>query len=183
MDCMKDTLDTLRLNVSDVRARAHRTANQGMCSPYVTVKLVPGPSGAVALAKVRTATRSRTLFPLFDETFDLVVPESCGRDRTFLLFAVKDRGPLGDKILLGEAVLPLENIPLRLVSSVVAHLVAVATRSILGSNLTKYCAYLNVCAALQNHGRTYYCICLYFNSFVIPFDLNLSFLLYPDYTV
>jgi hypothetical protein len=29
------------------------------------------------------------------------------------LFAVKDRGPLGDKILLGEAVLPLENIPVR----------------------------------------------------------------------
>jgi hypothetical protein len=79
----------------------------------VAVKLVPGMGGAVTLAKVRTATRSRTLFPLFDETFDLVVPEACPRDRTFLLFAVKDRGPLGDKILLGEAVLPVENIPLR----------------------------------------------------------------------
>jgi hypothetical protein len=113
VECVKDTLDTLRLNVSDVRARAHRTANQGMSSPYVAVKLVPGTGGAVALAKVRTVTRSRTLFPLYDETFDLVVPESVGRDRTFLLFAVKDRGPLGDKILLGEAVLPLENIPVR----------------------------------------------------------------------
>jgi len=110
---VKDTLDTLRLNVSDVRARAHRTANQGMSSAYVAVKLVPGAGGAVALAKVRTATRSRTLFPLYDETFDLIVPESTGRERTFLLFAVKDRGPLGDKILLGEAFLPLENIPVR----------------------------------------------------------------------
>ncbi len=109
---MKDTLDTLRLNVNDVRARAHRTANQGMCSPYVTVKLVPGTS-TVAIAKVRTVTKSRTLFPLFDETFDLVVPESSPRDRTFLLFSVKERGPLGDKILLGEAVLPVENIPPR----------------------------------------------------------------------
>ena len=163
MDCMKDTLDTLRLNVSDVRARAHRTANQGMCSPYVTVKLVPGPSGAVALAKVRTATRSRTLFPLFDETFDLVVPESCGRDRTFLLFAVKDRGPLGDKILLGEAVLPLENIPLRLVSSVVAQLAAVAASRV------RIC--LNIVHILMfvllHQIKDERIICVFFNSFVI----------------
>ena len=78
---------------------AHRTASQGMCSPYVTVKLISGSSGGSHLSKVTTRCQPRTLFPLFDETFDLVVPQSVSLEKSFLLFSVKDRGPLGDKLL------------------------------------------------------------------------------------
>lgn len=57
--------------------------------------------------QVRTRCQARTLFPLFDETFDVVVPRELRPEASFLVFAVKDRGPLGDKLLLGEALVPL----------------------------------------------------------------------------
>lgn len=96
--------------MSEARQLAHRTASQGMCSPYVTVKLISGSSGGSHLTKVTTRCQPRTLFPLFDETFDLIVPESVSLEKSFLLFSVKDRGPLGDKLLLGEAVVALSEV-------------------------------------------------------------------------
>ena len=81
-----------------------------MCSPYVTVKRISGSSGGSHLAKVTTRCQPRTLFPLFDETFDLVLPDSVSLEKSFLLFSVKDRGPLGDKLLLGEAVVALTEV-------------------------------------------------------------------------
>ena len=110
MDFIKDKYFSLRLSMSEARQLAHRTANNGMCSPYVTVKLVPGPEGQPEFAKVSTKTQHRTLFPLFDETFDMVVPDTVNTNQCFLLFSVKDRGPLGDKLLLGEALVPLEEV-------------------------------------------------------------------------
>ena len=110
MDFIKEKYNSLRLSVSEARQLAHRTASQGMCSPYVTVKLISGSSGGSHLSKVTTRCQPRTLFPLFDETFDLVLPQSVSLDTSFLLFSVKDRGPLGDKILLGEALVSLSEI-------------------------------------------------------------------------
>lgn len=110
MDFIKEKYFSLRLSVKEVRQLAHRTANNGMCSPYVSVKLVPGPSGHPELSKVSTKCQPRTLFPLFDETFDMLVPETTNTDSCFLLFSVKDKGPLGDKLLLGEALVPLTDI-------------------------------------------------------------------------
>ena len=103
-------MDSIRVSMQEVRVRAHMSANHGMCSPYVSVKLVPGAHGSVAITKVKTTVMSRTLFPIFDETFDLILPEGVPRERLYLLFSVKDRGPLGDKILLGEAIIPIDKI-------------------------------------------------------------------------
>ena len=89
---------------------AHRTANHGMCCPYVSVKLVPGHSGQSHHVKVNTRCQTRTLFPLFDEIFDVVLPDDINVENSFLLFSVKDRGPLGDKLLLGEAIVPLHEV-------------------------------------------------------------------------
>ena len=110
MDFIKDKYFSLRLSVTEARQLAHRTANNGMCSPYVTVKLVPGTAGHPEFTKVSTKCQPRTLFPLFDETFDMLVPETLNTDQCFLLFSVKDRGPLGDRLLLGEALVPLSEI-------------------------------------------------------------------------
>ena len=110
LDLIKDKYHSLRLTVSEARQLVHRTASHGMCSPYVTVRLVPGISGASHINKVTTSCQPRTLFPLFDETFDLTVPESISKEKTFLLFSVKDRGPLGDRMLLGEALVPLSEV-------------------------------------------------------------------------
>ena len=62
---MLDKFESLRQGVQDARVRAHLNSNNGMSSPYVTVKLVPGPAGAVAVTKVRSEqsllTSSNTL--------------------------------------------------------------------------------------------------------------------------
>ena len=59
---------------------------------------------------MKTTPRSRTLFPMFDETFDLVLPGEVPLESLFLLLSVKDLGPLGDRILLGEAIVPLTEV-------------------------------------------------------------------------
>jgi hypothetical protein len=40
----------------------------------------------------------------------MLVPETINTDNSFLLFSVKDKGPLGDILLLGEALVPLSDI-------------------------------------------------------------------------
>ena len=110
MDFMADKYFSLRLSLTEARQLAHHTANHGMCSPYVTVKLVPGTDRQPQFSKVSTKCQPRTLFPLFDETFEMLVPETISTDNSFLLFSVKDRGPLGDRLLLGEALVPLSDI-------------------------------------------------------------------------
>jgi len=110
VDSVKDCMETWRLSLQEARIRAHLSSNNGMSSPYVTVKLVPGPSGCPTYSKVKTAIQTRTLFPIFDETFDLILPEGVNRDKLYLLLSVKDLGPLGDRILLGEAIIPVSEI-------------------------------------------------------------------------
>ena len=112
MDFLRDKCHSLQLSVSEARHSAHRRANHGMCRPYVTIKLVPGQpgSGADHRAKFKTNSQPRTLFPIFDETFFLQITKQISKEKSFLLFSVKDRGPLGDKILLGEALVSLTEI-------------------------------------------------------------------------
>ena len=97
--------------MSEARALVHRSANHGMANPYVTVRLVPGSCNHQPESpKFRTATQSRTLFPLYDETFDLSLPPAFSPSSAYILLTVKDRGPLSDKMFLGEAVLPVADI-------------------------------------------------------------------------
>ena len=98
-------------SVAEAREESHRAGNRGMCCPYVTVKVVPGDDDCAHLAKARTAAHTRTLFPVFGETLDLVLPEASRTDSSMLLFSVKDLGPLGDSLPLGEALLPLNRLP------------------------------------------------------------------------
>ena len=74
-------MENIRLSVQEVRVRAHMSVNNGMCSPYVTVKLVPGPGGSVAISKLKTVAKSRTLFPMFDQTFDMILPDETTRNQ------------------------------------------------------------------------------------------------------
>ena len=112
LDTLRDKCHSFKMSVSEARQSAHRRANHGMCCPYVTVKLVPGKpgSGSDCRAKFKTNAQPRTLFPIFDETFDIQLPKKIAQDKTFLLFSVKDRGPFGDKILLGEALVCLSEL-------------------------------------------------------------------------
>ena len=98
-------------SVAEAREESHRAGNRGMCCPYVTIKVVPGDEDCAHLAKARTAAHTRTLFPVFGETLDLVLPEDSQTDSSMLLFSVKDLGPLGDSLPLGEALLPLHRLP------------------------------------------------------------------------
>jgi len=89
--------------------------SNGMCNPYVSIRLVPDIDGNRfqnrGLRKVKTSVKHRTLFPLFDETFDMVLPEGTEVSKTYLHFSVKDQSPvLGEGLLLGEALLPLSQI-------------------------------------------------------------------------
>ena len=112
LETLRDKCHSFKMSVSEARQSAHRRANHGMCCPYVTVKLVPGKSGSGSdcRAKFKTNSQPRTLFPIFDETYDIQLPKKIAQDKTFLLFSVKDRGPLGDKILLGEALVCLSEL-------------------------------------------------------------------------
>ena len=80
-------------------------------------QVVPGDDDCAHLAKARTSAHTRTLFPVFGETLDLVVPEENQTDSSLLLFSVKDLGPLGDSLPLGEALLPLQRVPLATVDA------------------------------------------------------------------
>ena len=108
---LREKCQALCVSVAEVREESHRAGNRGMCCPYVTVKVVPGNDDCSHLAKARTAAHTRTLFPVFGETLDLVVPEASQADSSMLLFSVKDLGPLGDSLPLGEALLPLHRLP------------------------------------------------------------------------
>jgi hypothetical protein len=50
------------------------------------------------------------LFPLFDETFEMVLPEGSDLQSSYLLLTVKDRCIMGEGLFLGESLLPLKNI-------------------------------------------------------------------------
>lgn len=48
----------------------HTANTQGQSDPYISLRIVPS-SKFSDTPKHRTRTQRRTLFPLFDETFDL----------------------------------------------------------------------------------------------------------------
>lgn len=77
---------------------------------FSTLSMHKFASGATHQSKVSTRSKSRTLFPLFDETFDMIIPANLNPENLFLLFSVKDRGPFGDSLLLGESLVPLHEV-------------------------------------------------------------------------
>ena len=58
-------MEAWRLNLQEARIRAHLSSNNGMATPYVTVKLVPGSAGSPVYSKVKTTTQQRKIENLF----------------------------------------------------------------------------------------------------------------------
>lgn len=67
---VKSKFKSLKSNLHEASLHFHNSANHGLCNPYVSLRLVPGQKFPDC-PKHRTRTQQRTLFPLFDETFDL----------------------------------------------------------------------------------------------------------------
>lgn len=109
LDYLKTKFDSVRLSVQGAHVMMHKNFGASrQCNPYVTLKLVPDPQSE--RLKVKTRVQERTLFPLFDETFDLVLTDEIDVSTTFLHLTIKDRGVMGEGIFLGEAYLPLKEI-------------------------------------------------------------------------
>ncbi len=70
LDWVKSKWRSLRSNLHEATVQLHAASNAGMCDPYVSVRLVPEQRFPY-VTKFRTRPQRRTLFPLFDETFDL----------------------------------------------------------------------------------------------------------------
>jgi len=110
LDWVKSKFASLRANINEAQVSIHTANTQGQSDPYVSIRLVPT-SKFTDTPKHRTRTQRRTLFPLFDETFDFFVSGAHRRlDSAYLQICVKDRGIMGQGIFLGEAYLPLQEV-------------------------------------------------------------------------
>ena len=67
---VKSKFKSLKSNLHEATVQIHNNANDGLCDPYVHLKLVPSQK-FLECPKHRSRIQRRTLFPLFDETFDL----------------------------------------------------------------------------------------------------------------
>eukprot|EP00092_Neocalanus_flemingeri_P041502 GFUD01045197.1.p1 GENE.GFUD01045197.1~~GFUD01045197.1.p1 ORF type:complete len:1194 (+),score=262.01 GFUD01045197.1:849-4430(+) len=110
LDWVKSKFASLKANINEAQVSIHTANTQGQSDPYVSIRLVPT-SKFTDTPKHRTRTQRRTLFPLFDETFDFFVSGAHRRlDSAYLQICVKDRGIMGQGIFLGEAYLPLQEV-------------------------------------------------------------------------
>lgn len=110
LDWVKSKFASLKSGLHDAHIHFHTASNQGSCDPYVSLRVVPA-SRFTDCVKHRTRAQRRTLFPLFDDTFDFVIPSASRRlHDAYLQITVKDKGMMGNSLFLGEAFLPLEDI-------------------------------------------------------------------------
>jgi hypothetical protein len=70
LDWVKSTFASINSNLHEAGLQLHHATSAGSCHPYVSLRIVPE-TAFPAMPKFRTKTHKRTLFPLFDETFDL----------------------------------------------------------------------------------------------------------------
>jgi len=107
LDWVKSKFASLKANIHTQGISIHTANTQNQADPYICLRLVPN-SRFSDTPKHRTQTQRRTLFPLFDETFDFFVSGAHKRrENAYLQILVKDRGLMGQGIFLGEAYLPL----------------------------------------------------------------------------
>uniref|UniRef100_A0A7M4EG45 Unc-13 homolog D n=1 Tax=Crocodylus porosus TaxID=8502 RepID=A0A7M4EG45_CROPO len=85
--------------------------SNGSSDPFVQLTLEPRHEFPEVVARV-TQCKKNDLHPLFDETFEfLVPPEKCQQEGACLLLTVFDYDTLGANDLEGEAFFPLCNVP------------------------------------------------------------------------
>ena len=70
LEWVKAKFKSLRSNLHEASVQLHNNANDGLCDPYISLRLVPSQK-FLECPKHKTRVQRRTLFPLFDETFDL----------------------------------------------------------------------------------------------------------------
>lgn len=85
--------------------------SNGSSDPFIQLTLEPRHEFP-ELAPRETQKHRKDLHPLFDETFEFLVPaEPCQKDGACLLLTVLDHDTLGADDLEGEAFLPLCSVP------------------------------------------------------------------------
>lgn len=82
--------------------------SNGSCDPYVKIHLLPEDRYA-NVQKPRTKTHKKSLYPLFDETFNIPLPPE-QRAQGIVAFILKDQDFLGNEFI-AEAFLSFEDIP------------------------------------------------------------------------
>ena len=70
LDWVKSKWISIKSNLHEASIQLHTASSAGQCDPYVSVRLVPQQRFPFS-PKFKTRPQRRTLFPLFDETFDL----------------------------------------------------------------------------------------------------------------
>ena len=70
LEWVKSKFKSLRSNLHEASVQLHNNTNDGLCDPYISLRLLPGQKFPEC-PKHKTRWQRRTLFPLFDETFDL----------------------------------------------------------------------------------------------------------------
>ena len=71
LEWVKSKFASLKANLNDeAQLSIHAANTQGQSDPYISLKIVPATKFPDS-QKHRTRTQRRTLFPLFDEIFDL----------------------------------------------------------------------------------------------------------------
>ncbi|TRY76437.1 hypothetical protein TCAL_00056 [Tigriopus californicus] len=112
LEWVKSKFKSIRANLHEASIQFHAQTHAGQCDPYVSVKIVP--EGKFSFApKFKTKVQRRTLFPLFDETFDFVLgPNQSNRFHdAFIQLTIKDRGILpGNDFFIGETLVPFSDI-------------------------------------------------------------------------
>ncbi|XP_035714351.1 protein unc-13 homolog 4B isoform X3 [Folsomia candida] len=104
-----EDIHTLKVEILNARNLKSADAN-GQCDPYVKLKLVPHEVFHMT-PKFRTKTKKKTLFPLFDETFSIILsPEEMSLGG-MMVFSLKDHDLFGRNDFIGECFLPLESVP------------------------------------------------------------------------
>ena len=70
LEWVKSKFASLKANLNEAQVSIHQANTQGQSDPYISLRIVPSTKFPES-QKHRTRTQRRTLFPLFDETFDL----------------------------------------------------------------------------------------------------------------
>ena len=70
LEWVKSKFQSLKSNLHEASIHFHQSTHAGQVDPYVTLRVVPE-AAFPHCPKFRTRAQRRTLFPLFDETFDL----------------------------------------------------------------------------------------------------------------
>jgi len=104
-----EDIHTLRIEVLNAR-NLKPTDSNGSSDPFVKIRIVPEEMYP-STPKYKTKVKKKTLFPLFDETFSIVLSAEEMSRAGLIQFSLKDHDIFGRNDFLGESFIPLGSIP------------------------------------------------------------------------